>query len=348
MTTWREIRDLRAVPPGYAGDDDQRRQVFGAALQQAEELAKAARDVGYSTRPILQFYALCQGFRAACAARLEVEWERSGHGLRFVTDIGSVLDSTVVPVPGRADLYAGAMALAEEVALPGKVCLGEVMATLFEFRDVEIVGEDRPRPLIFRLPHRDSELADPAAPAPASDVMVLVDGFRDGWSRDELLVALDAYPTLIGGEPANFPTGIKSGLLMEEEDRDGVAYRRVVHPVTFFPVFRFPLSVGDATVADYLGRFRELAPGPIENSDHVRAVQPGVGEGSWLLGPVTPWWVLLLGLSSMARYHPSQWRNALNIDREPLAPTLERVIDHAEAAIPFYVFHALTAGLADH
>jgi len=121
----------------------------------------------------------------------------------------------------------------------------------------------------------------------------------------------------------------------------------IVGPTTrrrSFRSFDFPL-VGGSTVADYLERYEELAPGRIENSPHVRAVQPGIGEGNWLLGPITPWWALLLGLSSMARYYPSQWRNALDIDQEPLAPTLERVIYNAETSIPFYVFQALTAGL---
>jgi hypothetical protein len=341
VTTWREIRDLRAVPPGYAGSDDQRRQVFGAALQQAEELASASGDVGYATRPILLFYALCQGFRAACASRLEHDWERSGHGLKFVADARSLLDSTVAPMPGRTDLYAGAMALAEETALPGKVRIGEVLATLFELRDLDIAGHEWPRPLIFRLPHRDADLADPNAPAPAPAITVLVDGFENGLSREKLQSALNAYPTLHGGEPASYPTGIESRLLEEEEERNGVAYRRTTFPLTLFPVFRFPFQ--GTTVADYMERYEELAPGSIEDSPNVRAVQPGVGVGSWRLGPITPWWMLLLGLSSLARYYPSQWRNALDIDREPLAPSLERVIDCAESAIPFYIFHALTA-----
>jgi hypothetical protein len=39
---WRKIRALRASPPALAADDAERRAVFGAALQQSEELFVAA------------------------------------------------------------------------------------------------------------------------------------------------------------------------------------------------------------------------------------------------------------------------------------------------------------------
>ena len=340
MSTWREIRNLRAIPPGLAADDEERREVFGASLQQAEELAKAATDVGYATKPILLFYTLCQGFRAACAARLEDDWERSGHGLTFSSQSGSVIHSSVGPKPTRLDLYGGAMTLSGETPLQGKIAVGELLASLFELRGLEMPGLHLPRPLLFRLPHRDKELADPNAAAPAESVVVMIDGLSANLSRDELRSSLDAYPTLEGGEPVDFPSGIPAGVLMEEQDRDGVAYRRTTFPIEFFPVFRFPFD--GATVGDYLARYGELAPSQIEDQPHMRVAQPGVGEERWLLGPLTPWWSLLLGLSSLARYHPSQWRKALDVDREPLAPGLEQALDASEDIIPAYVFQALT------
>jgi hypothetical protein len=340
MSTWREIRNLRAIPPGFAADEEQRREVFGASLQQAEELAKAAAEVGYPTKPILLFYTLCQGFRAACAARLEDDWERSGHGLRFSSQSGSVVRSSVTPNPTKLDLYKGAMTLSGETPLQGEVAVGELLASLFELRELEMPGLHLPRPLLFRLPHRDKELSDPSAVAPTDSIMVLVDGLPANLSRDELRSALDAYPTLAGGEPVGYPSGIPAGVLMEEQDRNGVAYRRTTFPAKFFPVFRFPFD--GATVGDYLARYEELAPSQIEGQPQMRVVQPGVGKERWLLGPLTPWWSLLIGLSSLARYYPSQWRKALDIDREPLAPGLEQALDASEDLIPAYVFQALT------
>jgi hypothetical protein len=341
MTTWREIRDLRARPPGNAGSDDERLEAFGASLQQAEELAAAATDVGYATRPILLFYALCQGFRAVCAVRLEADWERSGHGLSFSSHAGSVIDSSIAPKPSKLDLYAGAMSSTGETPLPGRVSIGELLATLFEFRKFEIAGQRLHRPLILRLAHQDNELANSAAAAPGPAVMVLVEGLPAGLSREELQTALDAYPTLKGGEPAPYPSGTHVGPLTNEQDRGGVAFREPLLQSKLLPVFRFPFN--GTTAGDYLERYEELAPSGVQEDPLTRVVQPGVGAGHWLLGPITPWWALLLGLSSLARYHPAQWRNALDIDRNPIAPGLERIIDKAETSIPFYVFHALTA-----
>jgi hypothetical protein len=338
MSTWREIRNLRAIPPGLAANEEQRREVFGASLQQAEELAKAAADVGYPTKPILLFYTLCQGFRAACAVQLERDWERSGHGLSFNSKSGSAVHSSVTPNPRKLDLYHGVMAMSEETPLQGEVTIGELLASLFELRDLEMSGLHSPRPLLMRLPHRDTELSDPHAAAPADSIMVMVDGLPSDSSRDKLRSALYAYPTLAGGEPVDYPSGIPAGVLMEEQDRNGVAYRRTTFPIEFFPVFRFPFD--GVTVGDYLARYEELAPSEIEGRPQERVAQPGVGAEHWLLGPLTPWWSLLLGLSSLARYHPSQWRKALDIDREPLAPGLEQAHDASEDLIPAYVIQA--------
>jgi hypothetical protein len=117
MTTWRDIRDLRADPPALAGSSRDRREIFASAQQQAEELARAATDVGYPTRPILLFYALSQAYRAVCAARLDTGWERSGHGLKFRLGNAGVAESQVHPSPGRSDLYSGAMKAAQQEPL---------------------------------------------------------------------------------------------------------------------------------------------------------------------------------------------------------------------------------------
>jgi hypothetical protein len=263
--------------------------------------------------------------------------------LKFKSSSGSVVDSSVGPNLGKADLYSGAMSITKEATLPGEVAIGELLAQLFVLQRFEIAGQNPPRPIVFMLPHPDKELADSDAPAPADTVMAMVEGLPACASRAELQAALDAYPSLEGGEPATYPTGIRVGPLTKEEDRSGVAYREPLFKSELFPVFRFPFD--GTTVADYLKRYHELAPSPIDGEPLIRVAQPGVGAGRWMLGPVTPWWALLLGLSSLARYYPSQWRQALDIDREPIAPGLERVLDQAETSIPFFVFHALKASL---
>jgi hypothetical protein len=64
------VRALRAEPPGLAADHRARRAACGAALQQFEELLRAADVLGPATSPISLVYALSQAGRAvACCPR---------------------------------------------------------------------------------------------------------------------------------------------------------------------------------------------------------------------------------------------------------------------------------------
>ncbi len=95
---WRDIRRLRADPPGLAGENKGRRRTFGAALQQAEELHEASAHSGFSSRPLPLFYSLSQGGRAIAAARASGKnWEPSGHGLKTKFDGDAPFSARVSP-----------------------------------------------------------------------------------------------------------------------------------------------------------------------------------------------------------------------------------------------------------
>jgi hypothetical protein len=64
--------------------------VFGAALQQFEELMDAAASVGYAARPLPLFYAISQAGRAIAAVHADDPWELSGHGLKHRATAASV------------------------------------------------------------------------------------------------------------------------------------------------------------------------------------------------------------------------------------------------------------------
>ena len=49
------VQALRADPPALAGQDDDRRRVFGAALEQFDQLLGAVEAVGPATAPIPLF-----------------------------------------------------------------------------------------------------------------------------------------------------------------------------------------------------------------------------------------------------------------------------------------------------
>src|SRR5271165_1685858 len=58
---WSRLRTTRAARPGNAAATDGRRRTYGAAMEQFEELMRAAEQVGAATRPLLLYYALSQG-----------------------------------------------------------------------------------------------------------------------------------------------------------------------------------------------------------------------------------------------------------------------------------------------
>jgi hypothetical protein len=72
MLAWQRIRVLRARPP--ARIEGERAGVFISALEQAEQLMRAAADVGPAARALPLFYAISQAGRAIAAARLPDRW----------------------------------------------------------------------------------------------------------------------------------------------------------------------------------------------------------------------------------------------------------------------------------
>jgi hypothetical protein len=335
MTDWQDVRAMRANPPGYA-TSGARRKVFGSALQQAEELATAAEHAGYATKPILLFYALTQAYRAACAARMKTDWEPSGHGLAVPNRGSAVLDA-VVKKDGTG-LYQAAMAVAgdEEVALDGEVTLREVWASNAELRQNapdEVLA--LPGSLKLHLPYPPPTDSS----APEGVLLVLVEGLPEVANKEELITGLAAYPSLAETQPAEYPSGLPVNPFLKEVDRDGVAFRQETSVSEYMPVISAALEKPE----HYESRFKEIAPIGIAGRAQERAAPPAIGDPSLVHGPVGMWWLLLIGLSSLARYHPGVWTAALDLDRSPLAVGLQRALDRFQLSLPHHVLESCGA-----
>jgi hypothetical protein len=79
-STIRLLRASRAKPPHKAGESTLRRSLYGASLEQFEQLLRAAEAVGPAAQPLPIFYALSQAGRAIVAAH-GADPEIKGHGL---------------------------------------------------------------------------------------------------------------------------------------------------------------------------------------------------------------------------------------------------------------------------
>ncbi len=85
------LRALRQHPPGLAAEDEDRRAIFGAALEQSEQFFAAAVAAGPQTRGLLLFYGVSQAGRALRAAQQQDgDWARAGgHGITVIGESAS-------------------------------------------------------------------------------------------------------------------------------------------------------------------------------------------------------------------------------------------------------------------
>jgi hypothetical protein len=72
----------------------------------------------------------------------------------------------------------------------------------------------------------------------------------------------------------------------------------------------------------------------------IRFLMPTLPTGD-LLTPLMLWWVLLLGLSSVARYDPELWIYALDVNTSKQAVPIEAALDVALVALPELILEAL-------
>lgn len=61
---------------------------------------------------------------------------------------------------------------------------------------------------------------------------------------------------------------------------------------------------------------------------------PALGGNARPQHPFITWWLVLYGLSMLARYCPNEWTQALDVDRSKLAVALDRLIAAARGEVP--------------
>lgn len=307
---WLSIRRRRAEGAGSATKSD-RRSIFSSALEQAEELFRAANAVDDAVRPILLFYGMSQASRAvaACAASIDNgSWRLSGHGLTTggleEPDIGA---PELKPTPGREHSNFGMMQ--ELLAKEGwstSVTMREVWDAIPQLQplgqapqhpplSMEVRGEailDRPE-LTFRVIIRNIPehlLGNPPTP-------------------DHMSKLSSIYPTLkLTGDyvPAKGDSFRERELL---GPNDGFySLRRAAPDGTYDSICQ---TLGDG-----------------------QHIFPGLGGTSLPPSEFTLWWAMLYAMSMRARYQPDRWRHDLDVDANPYAVPLEAGLSGALVRCP--------------
>jgi hypothetical protein len=316
-----QIRASRAEPPGLASADQQRRGTYGAALDQFDELMSAAAGSGARSRPLPLFYALSQAGRAIAAAHAESGWTLHGHGL-LAPELApeDICDLLVQPAPrqgkdGSVDSFAGVTAASGSAPLAGPVSLGELWSSLPAACDYLPAGRWR-RPLLA-LPREPDASPLFAFDRLEADVIGLPGEYQQALSE------LGNYPLAAG---AVLPT--VQGLF--------------VHEMT--PYGQAPLLQWPGEPSDFWGwqrRRDQLLP--LDPLTGARWLRPALAGAA--LSTLMSWWALLFGLSMLARYEPSGWVRALDLDRPGLAAQLTKLLDLALEAVPTLVIAALSPAL---
>jgi hypothetical protein len=297
-----------------------RRETYGAALQQFDDLMTAAAAIGPVSRPLPLYYAVLQAGKAIAAAWAPGDtWRVEGHGLaedRQAEWQDDILRFRVKPsVTKRGPGVFGAVASKLGTArLTGSVELGALWSAF--------PGAHPPASGSWPL-------ALPVQPTYFDHARHLAIRVRHGYvflraqvpheHAESISQMLAMYPDAVGAR-------VDAGSVMlpvSAEDEWGVGVE-----VTW-PEFSSEL------VPPY-----PYARIPQRGQASHHWLVPAVGEGADRLSPLLLWWALLFGLSLLARYHPAEWRAALDLDRSHCADRLMELLDEALLIVPDLLYEA--------
>jgi hypothetical protein len=323
---WRAVRRQRSDPPGLAGEFEDRRRVFQAALAQSEELWDAAAAAGPASRPLPLFYCLSQAGRAVCAAwSTRADWQPRSHGL-------GGRDAPDTPEPGeRTFRYSASATSARRGAFPmlveatrsatfaGQATVADFWVSIPNFPSLR----ESSRPRCLRL-----ERVYP----PRGVGQSMLERFTRrthgvlhfSGTRGLTLEALQrTYPTTRGLRQEGAEPNLLGGPPL--------------------PVFVFPREDGSLRPLDEIGVVdtRQGASASVTYQ-----VRPRIGSGE--LEPPSlflTFWALLFCLSELARYYPDAWVAALDPDHSVEAVVLEHGIDAALDRAPGLISSALSGPL---
>ena len=161
--SWRSVRRRRADPPAIAGEFEDHKEVFQAALAQAEELWEAAAAVGPASRPLPLFYCLSQAGRAVCAAWTTSDpWRPTSHGLRrHESDAqepwARAFNYAASVTSHSRGAYSMVAQATESPTFSGKASVAALWASLPNFPTPRAMFDDLPRVLALEGVQVDSD-----------------------------------------------------------------------------------------------------------------------------------------------------------------------------------------------
>jgi hypothetical protein len=330
---WEKLRRTRWSPPLAASADPARRQTYVFALEQAEQMFRAAITVGVATRPLQVFYGLNQAGRAIAAAAPALTgdaWELAGHGIRC--DAATLRG----PLPGirleagKAGGRASFVRLSELLGSsswdgPDSVTLSDLWDCLPGNRLHPLCdcGESRTTPLY--VDHRSTfDEAHTLINVPVAHFPAWVVNSPD--CRKALAAYLTRFPDVRPWD--SYYSGEEAApAFTVDADGWGELVMNWAHP-----------DGRTGTADEHLGYLQSMT----------RAYRgelwlfPGAGGTGKSMHPLMAWWAVLFTLSMLARYQPAEWAAHVDVDASPHAVPIERLLACAISVIPELVAEAIT------
>jgi hypothetical protein len=316
--------------------------VFGSALEQCEQLVRAAGAVGYASRPILLFYAWSQAGRAVAAVSVATgneQYRLTGHGLH-VADLDQRPPLHRLTLIDKGNERKGAFtqlaAMLDSGSLPQGATLGQVWAAI-------------PNLLCPPPDHHDTGWKPPlrvrgveVRRTPGAERMTGFVASLPEWFTHRHLSTADvedffgSYPTLGRSEicpeewmplsSGRWPIPPSAVLRMPAEE---------LEMARAWPVSDAPLS------DDLLGPHFAWERTEPYLTQVDRWAYPTLGGADRQIQPFLAWWAALFALSMLARYEPASWARHLDVDASPDAVPLETMLDRALEACPLLVLNAI-------
>jgi hypothetical protein len=335
---WSVLRATRWKPPGAASADADRGATYVFALEQAEQMFRAAATVGPPVRPLLLFYGLSQAGRAiaATADGTLSDWQLKGHGITAVNLTGSLAD--ILIGCDKVGSTGSFTRLSELLNSPlwdkrSRVPLKIFWDSIPENRFARIADDhDRRTPLA--VDHRSLYYEHQLASVPVFPFPPEVISAKDG--RHALEEYLSAFPTATG-----YDSYVTNG-----SDMSAV------------PAFAPHVDGWGELHMNWLVDQGRICS-PDKQTAHISSITrpylgssyffPGISESNQSLHPLMAWWAVLFTLSMLARYEPSQWGSYVNVNQSHVATMLEDLLAAAIHVMPRLIAEAIdqVSGQAD-
>lgn len=335
---WTSIRQLRSHPNFDLKGE--RRQVFSAALEQADRLWQASKDVGPSASPMLRFYAVSQAGRAIAAGLGPKNngWRaNSSHGLKLTpldtTSTTPTLQDIKVSPSGNG-LFQQVSSLLGSPNLPDSVSVADLLlscplwdvpttnnapgAVRAQWAD-NIRDFDGSSLFVVPVPAElvDTELV-PASPTNLEYRRRIIT------DEDQLRRWLESFPTL-----RPFLQNASIGHLQPDE---------LGNPNSEIGI-SLNWSVGPCAHG-YRGAYLDLTTSPSWEHQPYGLLSTAPAGGEAPIAPLMVAWATLYALSMLSRYYPAQWVGMLDVDRSRLAVPLEGIVGPDDEVVPSLLLSA--------